>query len=166
VPETVQFRDLSITDDRATGDPAEADLRSFYLQATFGRYERGRRRGGGAHPGKTEVWIEKYRPERLDDIKGHVDIIPRLQQYIAQNDLPHLMFAGPAGTGKTTAAKAIAREVYGDNWQEYFLELNASDQRGIDVVREQIKDFASTDWSGRKGYKPSIIFLDEADADL
>jgi len=85
VPETVQFRDLSITDDRATGDPARSRP-SVVLSSghPFGRYERGRRRGGGAHPGKTEVWIEKYRPERLDDIKGHVDIIPRLQQYIAQ----------------------------------------------------------------------------------
>jgi len=143
----------------------EADLRSFYLRATpSAGMSEADAEAAEPTPGKTEVWIEKYRPERLDDIKGHVDIIPRLQQYIAQNDLPHLMFAGPAGTGKTTAAKAIAREVYGDNWQEYFLELNASDQRGIDVVREQIKDFASTDWSGRKGYKPSIIFLDEADA--
>ncbi len=112
-------------------------------------------------PGRTEVWIEKYRPELLADIKGHADIVPRLENYVAQDDLPHLMFAGPAGTGKTTAAQAIAREVYGDDWRENFLELNASDQRGIDVVRDRIKDFARSSFGG---YDHRIIFLDEADA--
>ncbi|RQG90378.1 replication factor C small subunit [Natrarchaeobius halalkaliphilus] len=112
-------------------------------------------------PGRTEVWIEKYRPQRLADIKGHEDIVPRLQRYVERNDLPHLMFAGPAGTGKTASAQAIAREVYGDDWRENFLELNASDQRGIDVVRDRIKDFARSSFGG---YDHRIIFLDEADA--
>ncbi|APX97646.1 replication factor C small subunit [Natronorubrum daqingense] len=112
-------------------------------------------------PGKTEVWIEKYRPERLAEIKGHENIVPRLERYVEQDDLPHLMFAGPAGTGKTTAAQATAREIYDDDWRENFLELNASDQRGIDVVRDRIKDFARSSFGG---YNYRIIFLDEADA--
>src|SRR6056297_3574821 len=115
----------------------------------------------GPTPGKTEVWIEKYRPERLDEIKGHENIVPRLKRYVEQDDLPHLMFAGPAGTGKTTAAQAIARDVYDDAWRENFLELNASDQRGIDVVRDRIKDFARSSFGG---YDHRIIFLGEADA--
>ncbi|MCU4926011.1 replication factor C small subunit [Halobacteria archaeon AArc-dxtr1] len=114
-----------------------------------------------ATPGRTEVWIEKYRPERLDEIKGHENIVPRLQRYVERNDLPNLLFAGPAGTGKTTASIAIAREVYGEDWRENFLELNASDQRGIDVVRDRIKNFARSSFGG---YDYRIIFLDEADA--
>ncbi|GAB7019113.1 replication factor C small subunit [Halostagnicola bangensis] len=112
-------------------------------------------------PGRTEVWIEKYRPERLDEIKGHEDIIPRLSQYVEQDDLPHLMLGGPAGTGKTTASQAVAREIYGSDWRDNFLELNASDQRGIDVVRDRIKNFARSSFGG---YDYRIIFLDEADA--
>ena len=108
-----------------------------------------------------EIWIEKYRPQTLEDIVGHEAITERLKHYIEQDDLPHLMFAGPAGVGKTTAATAIAKEVYGDDWRENFLELNASDQRGIDVVRERIKDFARASFGG---YDHRIIFLDEADA--
>jgi replication factor C small subunit len=108
-----------------------------------------------------EVWIEKYRPQSLDDVKGRETIVERLESYISQNDLPHLMFAGPAGVGKTTCSVAIAKEIYGDEWRENFLELNASDERGIDVVRDRIKNFAR---SGFGGYDYRIIFLDEADA--
>jgi len=108
-----------------------------------------------------EIWIEKYRPQALDEVVGHDDITERLRQYIYQQDLPHLLFAGPAGTGKTTSALAVAKEVYGDDWRENFLELNASDQRGIDVVRERIKSFARASFGG---YDHRIIFLDEADA--
>ena len=111
-----------------------------------------------------EIWIEKYRPTRLADIKGHEEIVPRLQSYVERNDLPHLLFAGPAGTGKTASAVAIAKQLHGDSWGEYFLELNASDERGIDVVRRKIKEFASVDWGGREGAEPAVIFLDEADA--
>jgi replication factor C small subunit len=106
------------------------------------------------------IWIEKYRPETLADIAGQTDVVERLQQYVATDDLPHLLFAGPAGTGKTTAAQAIARELYGDDWADNFLELNASDERGIDVVRDRIKSFARTDFGGDH----RIVFLDEADA--
>ncbi|PSP38737.1 replication factor C small subunit [Halobacteriales archaeon QH_7_65_31] len=108
-----------------------------------------------------EVWIEKYRPERLADIKGHEEVTERVQSYIDRDDLPHLMLAGPAGTGKTTTATAIARELYGDDWRENFIELNASDQRGIDVVRDRIKSFARSSFGG---YDYRVIFLDEADA--
>lgn len=111
-------------------------------------------------PGR-EIWIEKYRPQTLDDVYGQEDIVDRLESYIAQHDLPHLLFAGPAGIGKTTCATAIAREVYGDDWRGNFLELNASDERGIDVVRDRIKNFARASFGGHD-YR--IIFLDEADS--
>ena len=111
--------------------------------------------------GREEVWIEKYRPESLDDVMGHEDIVGRLKSYVSRNDLSHMLFSGPAGTGKTTSATAIARELYGDDWRENFLELNASDERGIDVVRDRIKNFARTSFGG---YDYRIIFLDEADA--
>ncbi|PSQ10418.1 replication factor C small subunit [Halobacteriales archaeon QS_5_70_15] len=108
-----------------------------------------------------EVWIEKYRPQRLEDVVGHEHITERLRSYIDRDDLPHLLFAGPAGVGKTTASLAIAKEIYGEEWQENFLELNASDERGIDVVRDRIKSFARSSFGG---FDYRIIFLDEADA--
>jgi len=111
--------------------------------------------------GRDEIWVEKYRPERLEDVVGHEAIISRVESYVERDDLPHLLFAGPAGTGKTATAQAIAKELYGEDWRENFLELNASDERGIDVVRERIKDFARTSFGG---YNYRIIFLDEADA--
>jgi replication factor C small subunit len=111
--------------------------------------------------GRGDVWIEKHRPETLDEIAGQAQIVERIQQYVAADDLPNLLFAGPAGIGKTTTAIAIAKETYGADWQEHFLELNASDQRGIDVVRGRIKDFARSSFGGHD-YR--IIFLDEADA--
>ncbi|WP_193788048.1 replication factor C small subunit [Haloferax elongans] len=115
----------------------------------------------GDAPAGREIWIEKYRPQTLDDVYGQEEIVERLRSYIERDDLPHLLFAGPAGVGKTTSATAIARAIYGDDWRGNFLELNASDQRGIDVVRDRIKNFARSSFGGHD-YR--IIFLDEADS--
>jgi replication factor C small subunit len=114
-----------------------------------------------AQTGREEIWLEKYRPQTLDDVVGQDAIVNRLKSYVERDDLSHMLFSGPAGVGKTTSAIAIAKELYGDDWQEYFLELNASDERGIDVVRERVKSFARTSFGGHS-YR--IIFLDEADA--
>lgn len=109
----------------------------------------------------SDIWIERYRPRSLDDIKGQDEIVERLRRYVEEDDLPNMLFAGPSGVGKTTASIAIARELYGDDWQTNFLELNASDDRGIDVVRGRIKDFARASFGG---YDYRIVFLDEADS--
>ena len=108
------------------------------------------------------IWIEKYRPAVLKDIVGQDEIVERLSSYVKSGNLPHLLFTGSAGVGKTTAAVTLAREFFPGNWQRNFREMNASDERGIDVVRNQIKEFART---GRDGDVPfKILFLDEADA--
>ncbi|WP_152039613.1 replication factor C small subunit [Salinigranum salinum] len=122
--------------------------------------EASRDSGSRSSPGR-EIWIEKYRPQSLAEIHGQEDTIQRLQSYVDRDDLPHLMFAGPAGVGKTTAATAIARALYGDDWRGNFLELNASDERGIDVVRDRIKSFARSSFGN---YDYRLIFLDEADS--
>ncbi len=109
-----------------------------------------------------EIWIEKYRPRKLDEVVGQKEITSRLRSYVNTNNLPHLLFAGPAGTGKTTCALALAKELFGESWRTNCIELNASDERGIDVVRGKIKEFARTSPLGGADFK--IIFLDEADA--
>ncbi len=108
-----------------------------------------------------DVWTEKYRPDALEQVVGQQDIVERLEAFVGSDSIPHLLFAGPAGTGKTTSAIALAKDLYGDEWKQNFMETNASDERGIDVVREKIKDFARTRPVGAD-YK--IMFLDEADA--
>ncbi|KAL9621457.1 MAG: hypothetical protein Q9160_004100 [Pyrenula sp. 1 TL-2023] len=124
-------------------------------------------------------WVEKYRPSTLDDVSGHQDIRATINRFVEHNRLPHLLLYGPPGTGKTSTILALARQIYGTkNLRQMVLELNASDDRGIDVVREQIKTFASTKQifsaaaplPSASSTKPSslgafkLIILDEADA--
>jgi len=108
-----------------------------------------------------DLWIEKYRPKKLDEIIGQQVVVGRLKSYISQKNIPHLLFSGPPGTGKTTTAMALARELFGESWKENFLELNASDDRGIKMVRETIKEYSRIMPSNPLGFK--ILFLDEAD---
>ena len=109
-----------------------------------------------------EIWTEKYRPSNLSEVVGQTPITDRLKNYVKERSMPHLLFAGPAGTGKTTCALVLAKELFGELWKHNLHELNASDERGIDVVRGKIKEFARTAPLGEDGFK--IIFLDEADA--
>lgn len=106
-------------------------------------------------------WVEKYRPAKLKDVMGHEIITKRLESYVTKQNVPNLLFSGPAGTGKTSSSIALARELFKESFGQNFLELNASDDRGIDVVRNTIKDFART-LAFDSGFK--IIFLDECDA--
>lgn len=112
--------------------------------------------------GMKEIWVEKYRPRELSGIVGQDNIVDRLETFVDKKSLPHLLFAGPPGNGKTTAALCIARELFGENWHRNLLELNASDERGIDTIRTRVKDYARTRPIGDFPYK--IIYLDESDA--
>jgi len=108
-----------------------------------------------------DIWTEKHRPSTLEDVIGQEEITERLEAFVENDSIPHMLFAGPAGTGKTTSAVALVKDLYGDQWKQNFIETNASDDRGINVVREKIKNFARTK-PVNADYK--IIFLDEADA--
>ena len=105
---------------------------------------------------------EKYRPSRFYELVGQDEIVKRVEGLTNSMNIPHLLFAGPAGTGKSSLALIIVKELYGSNWKENYLELNASDERGINIVREKVKNFARTKSIGNVPFK--IIFLDEADA--
>lgn len=109
-----------------------------------------------------EIWTEKYRPKTFDDIKGQEHIVAGVRAFVERENMPHLLFAGPAGVGKTTLSLVLARELFGPTWRQNTLELNASDERGIDVVRHKVKDFARTKAIGNVPFK--IIYLDECDA--
>lgn len=110
-----------------------------------------------------QIWVDKYRPKTFDEIIGQKYFVKRIKAFIDSKNLPHLLFAGTPGTGKTTTALVVARELYGSNGiKGNFLELNASDDRGIDVIRNQIKEFAKLKSLADVPYK--IICLDEADS--
>jgi len=109
-----------------------------------------------------EMWTEKYRPQTLLEVKGQDEVISRLRAFITTKNMPHLLFSGPAGVGKTSAAIALARDLFGENWRDSVLELNASDERGIDIVRNKIKNFARSKAITNVPFK--LVYLDEADA--
>ncbi|MDO8516590.1 MAG: replication factor C small subunit [Nanoarchaeota archaeon] len=110
----------------------------------------------------SDVWTERYRPKKFDELIGQDEIVKRVKSLADSMNIPHLLFAGPAGTGKSTLALIIVKELFGESWRDNFLELNASDERGIEVVRQKVKDFARTKAMGDVPFK--VIFLDEADA--
>ena len=100
------------------------------------------------------IWTERYRPDNIDNYLGNEDFIIKLKEWILKNDIPHLLLSGPAGTGKTTAAKLVVKNINCD-----FLYINASDENGIETIREKVKQFASS-----ASFKPlKVIILDEAD---
>jgi len=108
-------------------------------------------------------WVEKYRPKQLSDLISHKDIISTISKFVAEDRLPHLLLYGPPGTGKTSTILAVAKQIYSPKeFNSMVLELNASDDRGIGIVRNQILSFASTRTLFKKGFK--IVILDEADA--
>jgi len=108
-----------------------------------------------------EMWAEKYRPKSLEAIVDQKEIVDRLKSFVKARNVPHCILAGPPGTGKTTAALCLSRDLYGDAYREHTMELNASDERGIDVVRETVKTFARVKSIGEIPFK--IMILDEAD---
>ncbi len=110
----------------------------------------------------TGMWVEKYRPTKLSEIVNQTEIIGSLEALISNSaDMPHLLFSGSAGVGKTSAALCISKQILGENAKEYTLELNASDERGIGMVREKVKRFSR--FAGMADAPFKLIILDEAD---
>ncbi|KAL1793782.1 hypothetical protein ACET3X_008764 [Alternaria dauci] len=157
-------------------DEMDVDAPAVDTSITFGGDQKKGKRSAANLPVEAEdslPWVEKYRPSSLDDVEGHQDIIATINKFVDSNRLPHLLLYGPPGTGKTSTVLALARRIYGNkNMRQMVLELNASDDRGIDVVREQIKTFSSTKQIFSAAPKAGdsslatfkLIILDEADA--
>jgi len=110
------------------------------------------------------MWVEKYRPKTLDEVVNLKGVIQSLKAFLkTPGTMPHLLFAGMPGTGKTSVALCIARQILGSNWRTFTLELNASDERGIKMVRERVKNFARYSRSGLADIPYAVIILDESD---
>jgi replication factor C small subunit len=110
------------------------------------------------------MWVEKYRPKTLDEVVDLKDIVESLKAFMRNPKvMPHLLLAGIPGTGKTTVALCIARELFGQNWKTFTLELNASDERGIDTVRDRVKDFSRYSRAAFGNVPFALIILDESD---
>jgi len=114
-------------------------------------------------------WVEKYRPNEIINIISHKEILNTLTNLMDKNNFPHVIFYGPPGTGKTTTILACAKHMYGDSFPNMVLELNGSDDRGINVVREQIKDFSQSEMFSNEIFnvnkkKHKLVILDEADS--
>src|SRR3989344_3697722 len=92
----------------------------------------------------TSIWSERYRPKNFKEIIGQEKIVARIESFVKQKNIPHLLFSGPAGTGKSSCALVIVKEIFGEDWRQNFLELNASDSRGIDTIRNEVKSFCRT----------------------
>jgi replication factor C small subunit len=108
------------------------------------------------------MWTEKYRPQSLDEIVNQVEIVSRFKNFVSEKNMPHLLLVGPAGVGKTTSILALARDLYGPSYRSFILELNASDERGIGVIRDKVKNFARTAAiASPVSFK--ILIMDEAD---
>ncbi|PIZ51561.1 replication factor C small subunit [Candidatus Woesearchaeota archaeon CG_4_10_14_0_2_um_filter_33_13] len=110
----------------------------------------------------SSIWTEKYRPSTFEEVKGQTEIVEKVKAFVETGNMPHLLFSGPAGVGKTTLSLVIAKQLFGENWRQNTLELNASDERGIDIIRVKVKDFARTRAIGDVPFK--LIYLDESDA--
>lgn len=107
------------------------------------------------------MWSEKYRPATLAEMRNQADAVGRLKRFAETKAMPHCLFAGPPGTGKTTAALCLAHDLFGERFMDAFMELNASDARGIDVIRTTVKEFARMATISEVPFK--ILVLDEAD---
>ena len=110
----------------------------------------------------SSIWTEKYRPSNFEEMRGQKEILEKIKAFVETKNMPHLLFSGPAGVGKTTLSLVIAKQLFGESWRQNTLELNASDERGIDVIRVKVKDFARTRSIGDVPFK--LIYLDESDA--